>query len=172
MCGATTPELPAGAHSVLVLSSSGADTCAALAARADRVLLVGYGSLTAEGLRDRLDDRLEDPPPVRSLGVGEAVEAGDLTRQGIAVADSLSAEPAVCVGGFGRLLDRLDREPVFQFVHSLAERCARSSSTMHYHLDPATVDDRAVAALSTLMDAVVRVDEGTVTVQPELSDAE
>jgi hypothetical protein len=171
MWGSAAPELPEGTHSVLVLASAsdGADACAGLAAGAERVLLVGYGNLTAEALRDRLESRAETGPPVRALGVGEDVDHGDLTRQGIAVAESLSPDTAVCVDGLGSLLGRADREPVFQFVHSLAERCAESSAAMHYHLDPAAVDDRSVAALSTLMDAVVRVEAESVEVRPELT---
>ena len=40
---------------------------------------------------------------------------------------------------------------------------------MHVHLDPAAVDDRTVAVLSLLMDAVVDVESGAVTVRPELT---
>jgi len=171
MWGTAEPDLPDGARSVMVLApAGGGGECAALAARADRVLLVGYGTLTAERLRDRLADRADDPPPVRALGVGETVEPRDLTGQGIGVAEKLSPGTAVCVDGLGPLIRRVGREPVFQFVHTLAERCAQSSAAMHYHLDPETVDERAVAALSTLMDAVVDVAEESVTVRPELTE--
>jgi len=134
------------------------------------VLFVGYGDSTADAFRDRLAWVVDAPPPVRGLGVGEDVEAGDLTGQGIAVAEAFSPETAVCLDGIDVLLEDLDREPVFQFVHSLAERCAQAGATMHLHVDPDAVDDRAVAALSTLMDAVVHLEDDDVTVRPELTE--
>ena len=165
------PELPDDARTVLVLSSAtaGSGACTALADRGERVLLVGYAGTTAEDLRERLAERFEEPPPVRSLGVGDGVEHGDLTAQEITITEALSPGTAVCFDPFGALLQYTDREQVFQFVHGLAERCAESSATMHFHLDPAAVDERTVAALSTLMDAVVDVDGGDATVRPELT---
>ncbi|PSQ13317.1 hypothetical protein BRC99_04035 [Halobacteriales archaeon QS_7_69_60] len=165
------PELPDDARTVLVLSSAttGSEACTALAGRGERVLLVGYAGTTAEDLRERLAGRFEEPPPVRALDVGGEVELSDLTGQGITVAEALSPETTVCFDSLGALLQYTDLEQVFQFVHSLAERCAASSATMHVHLDPAAVDDRAVAALSTLADAVVDVEAGATTLQPELT---
>jgi len=149
-----------------------ADASAALAARADRVLYVGYGDLTAEGMTDRLEERLEDPPPVRSLGVGEDVEPGDLTGQGLAVADALAPGTAVCLDRLDALIADVDREPAFEFVHSLAEGCARASASMHVHLAVDAVDDRTAVALSTVMDAVVDIADERVTVRPALTEAE
>lgn len=171
MWGSEAPTLPETARTVLVVapSGSGADACAALSGRGERVLLVGYGGLTSTGLRDRLADRYDDPPPVRSLGLGDTVEPGDLTAQEIAISETLSPETTVCLDTFGVLLQYADREPVFQFVHSLAERCAEASASMHFHLDPDAVEPRTVTALSTLMDAVVRLEDDAVTVRPELT---
>ena len=174
MWGAAAPDLPEGARCVMVVGSPAgtADTSAALSARADRVLFVGYGDLTAEGMADRLDERLQDPPPVRSLGVGEDVEPGDLTGQGMSIADALSPGTAVRLDRLDVLLADVDREPAFEFVHSLAEGCARASASMHVHLAVDAVDDRTVVALSTLMDAVVDVADDSVTVRPALTEAE
>ena len=158
---------------MVVGSPAGAgDASAVLAARADRILFVGYGDLTADGMGDRLEERLEDPPPVRSLGVGEAVEPGDLTGQGMAVVDALSPGTAVRLDRLDALLADVDREPAFEFVHSLAEGCARASASMHVHLAVDAVDDRTVVALSTLMDAVVDVADDSVTVRPALTGAD
>ena len=165
------PELPETARTVLVLAPTmaGSDPCAALAGRGDRVLLVGYGSVTEAHVRERLEERFEEPPPVRSLGVGDGVEHGDLTAQEITITEALSPGTAVCFDPFGALLQYTDREQAFQFVHTLGERCAESAAAMHFHLDPAAVDERTVATLSLPMDAVVDVDGGDVTVRPELT---
>ncbi|WP_254839938.1 DUF835 domain-containing protein [Natronomonas marina] len=171
MWGTDEPGLPESARTVLVLAPTmaGADACAALSGRGDRVLFVGYGGLTEADLRERFEERLAEAPPIRSLGVGEGVEPGDLTGQGITIEEALSPGTAVCFDSVGALLQYVDREQVFQFVHSLAERCAESSASMHFHLDPAAVDERTVSALSTLMDAVVRVEDDEVRVRPELT---
>ena len=174
MWGAAAPDLPEGARCVMVVGSpaGAADASAALAARADRVLFVGYGDLTAEGMGDRLDERLEEPPPVRSLGVGEDVEPGDLTGQGMALVDALSPGTTVCLDRLDALVADVDRKSVFEFVHSLAEGCARASASMHVHLSVDAVDDRTAVALSTLMDAVVDVADDSVMVRPALTEAE
>ena len=171
MWDSDAPGLPETARTVLVLAPTmaGSDACAALAGRGDRVLLVGYASVTEADLQDRLEARFEERPPVRSLGVGDGIEPGDLTAQEVTVAETLAPGTAVCFDAVGALLQYADREQVFQFVHILAERCAEASATMHFHLDPAAVDERTVAALSTLMDAVVRVEAGDVAVRPELT---
>ena len=169
MWGSEGPDLPDEARMVLVLAQSSPSVCAALSGRGGRVLLVRYTNVTETDLVERLEDRLEDPPPVRALGVGDDVEPSDLTGQGIAIAEALSPETVVCVDPLGALLQYVDREQAFQFVHTLGERCAESSSAMHFHLNPAAVDERTVATLSLPMDAVVDVDGGDVTVRPELT---
>ena len=141
MWGSEGPDLPDEARMVLVLAQSSPGVCAALSGRGGRVLLVRYTNVTET----------------------------DLVGQGIAIAEALSPETVVCVDSLGALLQYVDREQAFQFVHTLGERCAESSSAMHFHLDPAAVDERTVATLSLLMDAVVDVDGGNVTVRPELT---
>ena len=169
MWGSEGPDLPDEARMVLVLAQSSPDACAALSGRGGRVLLVRYTNVAETDLVERLEDRFEDPPPVRALGVGDDIEPSDLTGQGIAIAEALSPETVVCVDSLGALLQYVDREQAFQFVHTLGERCAESSSAMHFHLDPAAVDERTVATLSLPMDAVVDVDGGDITVRPELT---
>ena len=174
MWGSEDPPLPEDASMVLVLepSMSRGDACAALAGRRDRVLFVGYGGTTEADLAGRLKERFEEPPPVRALGVGDDVEPGDLTGQGITIAEAMSPGTAVCVDSLGALFQYADREQVFQLIHALGERCAESAAAMHFHLDPAAVDDRTVAVLSLLMDAVVDVESEAVTVRPELTETD
>jgi hypothetical protein len=149
------------------------DACSALSARADKVILVGYASADAAGLRDRLGaydgtHAHDTPSGVEELDVGGDVEPSDLTGQEIAVTEALAADTEVCFDSLTALLQYADRERAFQFLHSLGERCADSSARIHYHLDPDSADDRTVAALSTLMDAVVDVGADEVRVRPQL----
>jgi len=166
-------RVPDDASTVLVRSPSiegVTSACTGLSGRSERVLLVGYAGSNVEGLRTRLAERDADSPPVRELDVGTDVEPGDLTGLGIAIAESLGPDTAVCFDSLTAMLQYADRERSFQFLHALGERCASAGATAHYHLDPEATDETTVAALSTLVDAVVDTGAGTVSVRPELTE--
>jgi hypothetical protein len=164
-------EIPDDATTVLVLSPTidgDAGVCSALSARAKKVHLVGYAGADPATLRERLAADGSDGPRIDTLDIGADVEPNDLTGQGIAIAEALNAGTEVCFDSLTALLQYADRERAFQFLHSLGERCAAASATIHYHLDPATTDEKTVAAMSTLMDAVVDTEAGELRVRPEL----
>ncbi|WP_336134944.1 DUF7504 family protein [Natronomonas amylolytica] len=163
--------IPDDATTVLVLSptiDSDAGVCSALSARAKDILLVGYAGADVATLRERLAADGSEGPRIDTLDIGTDVEPNDLTGQGIAITEALSAGTEVCFDSLTALLQYADRERSFQFLHSLGERCVDASATIHYHLDPATTDDRTVAALSMLMDAVVDTEADELRVRPEL----
>jgi len=98
----------------------------------------------------------------------EVVESPeDLTGLGIALGQQLSTwagasdDPiVVCFDSTTALLQYADLQRTFRFLHVLAGRVAGQGAQVHYHLDPTAVDDRAVAALTSLFDASVRYDDG------------
>jgi hypothetical protein len=164
-------EIPDSATTVLVLSptiDSDAEVCTELSARARDVLVVAYAGANGTALRRAFDGRDGDPPPIEELEIGADVDPNDLTGQGIAIAEAVEAGTEVCFDSLTALLQYADRERAFRFLHSLGERCAAASASIHYHLDPETADEQTVAALSTLMDAVVDVEAGKLRVRPEL----
>ncbi|MUV85669.1 hypothetical protein GJ631_03515 [Natronomonas sp. CBA1123] len=166
-------RVPEDASTVLVRSPAiegVTPVCAGLSERSERVLLVGYAGSNVESLRTRLAERSTDPPPVRELDVGTDVEPSDLTGLGIAVAESLRPDTAVCFDSLTAMLQYADRERAFQFLHALGERCASAEATAHFHLDPEAADETTTAALSTLVDVVVDTEDETVSVRPELTE--
>lgn len=177
--------IPDAAAAVLVLAptvAGGNEPCAELCRRGDRVVLVGYAGADAASLERRLAPRTNggdggsdpgpdpdsDPPAVHEIAIGSDVDPGDLTGQGIAIAEAIRPGTVVCYDSLTALLQYADRRRVVQYLQSLIERCIRNSASVHLHLDPTTTDERTVAAVSLLVDAVVEA--GSVTVRPELTE--
>lgn len=182
--------IPEAAAAVLVLAptvAGGNQPCAELCHRGERVVLLGYAGADAASLERRLAARVtggdegvgpgddgggtdadRPAPPVHELGVGRDVEPGDLTGQGIAIADAVGPGTVVCYDSVTALLQYADTRRVVRYLQSLIERCLRESASIHLHLDPTTTDERTVAAVAMLVDAVVR--EGTATVRPGLTE--
>lgn len=99
----------------------------------------------------------------------EPVPAGDLTGMGIAVLEYLDEWDAdrpitVCVDSVATMLQYTESQQLFKFLHTLNGRCLGSDATVHAHLDPATQDEQTIATLSTLYDAIVRVEDDGWTV--------
>lgn len=98
------------------------------------------------------------------LGEGAAARSisnpADLTGLEIAVAEFLSEwagdgrETVVCVDSLTVLLQYAELPAAFRFLNSLTSRVWHADATMHVHLDPAAVDDRVLATVAPLFDAV------------------
>ena len=93
------------------------------------------------------------------------VAADDLTGVGIAVGRYLDRwdgeSTTVCLDSLTALLDRVEEDRAFRFLHTLTGRFVAADAAGHVHLDPTTQDDRTVATLATLFDTIVRRgDEG------------
>jgi hypothetical protein len=155
-----------------------------------RVLTISYLDTPGDWL-DRWTDRVGTlPAAVRLVAVGETAAGDDdwrssatehvavtrasptdLTGVGIAVSDTLSAwgetdDPVVvCVDSVTTMLQYAPLPTVFRFLHTLCRRFASVDALAHFHLDPAAHDDRAVARLTQLFDALVRIEDGELTVQ-------
>lgn len=170
--------IPDAAAAVLVLAptvAGGNESCAKLCRRGDRVVLVGYAGADAASLERRIAARTDgdaatdqDDYAIHEIAIGGDVDPGDLTGQAIAIGDAVSPGAVVCYDSVTALLQYADRRRVVQYLQSLIERCIRDSASIHLHLDPSTTDERTVAAVSMLVDAVVEA--GTVTVRPELTE--
>lgn len=72
---------------------------------------------------------------------------------------------AVCFHSVSDLLQHVGVERAFRFLHVLLVRLGSVDARAHFHLDPARHDDRTVAILSGLFDAVVEVGEDEVAVR-------
>lgn len=102
-------------------------------------------------------------------GVPNPVEAvenpSDLTGLGITVGRYFEAwgtdHPTnLCFDSITALLQYVEFETAYRFLHVLTGRVAAAGGVGHFHVDPAAHDDQTVASLQTLFDAVVTVEDG------------
>jgi len=177
------PDIPAGELPASILleapgfGDAGVDACAELVAAADpeNVLFVSYGGDPSDRLA-RCRERGVDPDAAMAIVVGEvrggvdggfdAVEGlaapSDLTGLGIAVTDALAdveGTTAVCLDSVTSLLQYVDLETAFEFLHVFVGRCYRQNAVGHLHVDPGAHDAQTVAQLASLVDGRVVVDE-------------
>lgn len=109
----------------------------------------------------------------RSIDVRTISSPSDLTHVGISVVGFLdswagSAERVVaCVHSLTTLLQYADLKKAYRFLHVLTGRMNEAGALAHYHMDPTAHDDRTLAILKSLFDAVIEVgtDGTTVTVE-------
>lgn len=89
----------------------------------------------------------------------ESLPAANLTRVGVAVADALDRHDAnslsVCLGSVTTLLQYVDVETAFKFLHVTLGRLDGVAGTVHGHLDPAAVDEETVATMRSLFESVL-----------------
>ncbi|MEF8840402.1 MAG: hypothetical protein V5A62_02090 [Haloarculaceae archaeon] len=110
------------------------------------------------------------PTTYEGDGTGSAVSTvespDDLTGLGIAVGEHLkrwegSAEPTlVTLDSLTVLLGYVDLKRTFRFLHVMVNRVKGAGGVGHYHMDPAAHDDRTVATLASVFDAVARHEDG------------
>lgn len=80
---------------------------------------------------------------------------------GEAIADHLAeadAETALCFHSLTDLLEFVDDETAFDFLHVVLSRVRRSGARGVYHIDADVHDEETVVKLSTLFDLVVEFD--------------
>ena len=108
--------------------------------------------------------------PAKAL---KAVSApGDLTGLGIAiqtVLDEWTGAIGLCFDSLTSLLQYVDLETAYEFLHVLIVGLNARDVNAHFHIDPDAHRDQTVHALSSLMDSIVHLDEaGTWTVGTRL----
>lgn len=89
----------------------------------------------------------------------------DLARIGVIVNECLEewagddARIVICYHSLTDLLERVDLQTAFRFLHVLTGRIGVADARAHFHLDPAEHDEQTVGTLSLLFDDVVRVED-------------
>lgn len=98
----------------------------------------------------------------------------DLPRLGIKLTDLVSEHVeetdgglAVCFDSLTTLLQYLDAELVFRFIHTFQSRIASYDVRVHYHLDPTRVEQETVMTLRVLFDTVLELDGGEFRVEQD-----
>jgi len=103
--------------------------------------------------------------------VSSVSNPSDLTGLGIEISEVLqewAGEPEaarVCFDSLTTLLQYVDLETAYEFVHVVAGRAYAADARVHFHLDAAAHDDRTVASLATLFDAVAELDDDGVALR-------
>jgi regulator of RNase E activity RraB len=85
----------------------------------------------------------------------------DLTGLGIAVSEQLrdwvntGGQTVVCFDSLTALLQYVDIETAYEFLHVLTGRLYTFDAVGHFHMDPDAHDDQLVEQVKTLFDALV-----------------
>lgn len=101
---------------------------------------------------------------VDGVRVEHVSSASDLTGLGIAITQCLEGfegeSAAVCFDSLTVLLQYVDAEQAFRFLHVLSRYFDAADATLHVHLDPTTQDDQTLSTLASLFDAMARYEDG------------
>lgn len=106
---------------------------------------------------------------VDSQAVQTISNASDLTGIGIKVGEFVSGHDeriTVCFDSLTALLQYVDLETAYEFLHALTGQLYSTGATSHFHIDPSAHDQRTIDTLLSLFDAEVRLAEnGTADVR-------
>ncbi|WP_254272732.1 DUF7504 family protein [Haloarcula marina] len=151
ICTALLRRAPADATVLWVTYTRSVTTCLADAGSAVptdgeaslRVITVGdTGSGTATAPEGIETDTVATPADLTGLGV--------TLSQRIATADTV----VCCFDSLTALLQYVDHERVYAFLHAVTRQLYRTGGRAHFHVDPTAHDRRTVDALTPLFDAV------------------
>lgn len=149
-----------------------------------RSMLVVTFTLSPRQWVDRWDDHVGEQPdelvivttsdtftgPTADEDFGDGVQVeylsspGDLTGLGMIISKYLERwydegrKMALCFDSLTALLQYEELHNVYRFLHLMTTRLAGADAHAHFHLDPATQDEKAVSTLSSTFDALARYD--------------
>lgn len=95
----------------------------------------------------------------------------DLTGLGIRITEFLTdweqtdGQIVVCFDSLTALLQYVELETAYEFLHIITGRMAAVDAIAHFHMDPDAHDDHLVEGVTTLMDAVVELEDGERTIR-------
>ncbi len=150
-----------------------------------RVLLVTISPRGRTRLEVFLDER-DAAEPIELAHVGRAErrsdlirtvelnDPSDLARLGISIDRILSdwnesGEISVCLHSLSALLQRIDEERLFRFVHVLLGRLEGEGSQIHVHMDADSHSPRVVGLYRELFDVTIGVTENGLEVRSSAS---
>jgi hypothetical protein len=172
------PSMTGGADDACVDLLSGNDPAET------SVLWVSFTKPPADCLAQWRDQHEADPAQFGVVVVGETVGGGDaeinpnavqrvsnpsdLTGIGITVGEFISGRDediTVCFDSLTALLQYVDLETAYEFLHALTGQLYSAGAVSHFHIDPSAHDRRTVDTLLSLFDAEVELGEGEPTVR-------
>jgi len=104
------------------------------------------------------------------ITVDRVQSPGNLTKFGVRITNRLEALDDIhestgivtCFDSITALLQYVEVEEAFRFLHVITDRLADVGATSHFHMDPSAHDDETVDTLVTLFDALYEYDDGTL----------
>lgn len=158
-------------------------TCRTLTAvgtpETSNVLWVSYTDPPSRKLAAFIDEAGTRPANAAGIAVSDSSDSGgeqldsvdtinapgDLTGLGIAITEQLQAlddenTTVVCFDSITALLQYVEIETAYEFLHVLVGRLYDANAVAHFHLNPDAHDDQTVEQLKTLFDAMVVKQEG------------
>lgn len=105
-----------------------------------------------------------EPPADLELTITSVPSPGNLTQLGVAISNVLGewgesgVRPVVCFRSITAILQYADPQTVYQFLNAMTDQVHAVGGTGHYHLDPASYDDKTVHRLASMFDETVRAD--------------
>ncbi|WP_136717462.1 DUF7504 family protein [Halorientalis salina] len=126
-----------------------------------------------------------DPASFGAIVVGDTVGSGeagdidsraikhvsnpsDLTGIGIKVGEFVSGRSeqiAVCVDSLTSLLQYVDLETAYEFLHALTGQLYSAGAVSHFHIDPTAHDQATIDTVLSLFDASVDLRDGEPSVR-------
>jgi hypothetical protein len=91
--------------------------------------------------------------------------ASDLTGLGIAISKFLSdwdAPVFICFDSLTSMLQYVDVETAYEFLHAITGQIHAAGAMSHFHIDPSAHDEKHVAAITSLFDGKISLDDETV----------
>jgi len=152
------PSNPAGATALWVTFRGDATDCvdqwlAAAAERPTEAVVVVVG----ESVGAQPD----------GVAVEHVSSPSDLTGLGITIGELLSeweTPPVVCVDSLTAMLQYVDVETAYEFLHAITGQLYAADARAHFHIDPSAHDRKTVDSIASLFDAVVEFgDDGPET---------
>jgi len=99
-------------------------------------------------------DRISSPENLTRLGVRTTNRLESLTD---AVADR---QINVCFDSVTSLLQYVDTDQAFRFLHVLTDQLEEAGACTHFHMDPGAHDDETIQTLQTVFDGVYEFEDG------------
>jgi hypothetical protein len=103
------------------------------------------------------------------VAVTSVNEPSDLTGLGIRMSQCLSNwkgegnQVVVCFDSLTTLLQYVEVQRAFQFLHVLTKRIASIGGVAHFHMDPGAHDEQTVTTIRSLFDTVLTYEDGAWT---------
>jgi hypothetical protein len=131
----------------------------------DEIVVIDIGDMANAASATELD-----PEGWANVTVRPMTNPSDASRLGMVIDDVVSEwdeephETRVCFHSLSGLLEYMDDETAFRFLHTLLRRFAAVDAVAHFHMDTEAQSIETLRTLQVLFDEVVSVsDDGTVS---------